>query len=89
MGVTPEDPRYEPSVDGGLCIEVMPIEPLQLPPDTFAVPAPKALNLEPGQMVISVDARKKWFGRIEKEPEPGDNVTFWCATAEIPRRPPR
>ena len=51
MGVTPEDPRYEPSVDGGLCIEVMPIEPLQLPPDTFTVPAPKALNLEPGQMV--------------------------------------
>ena len=28
----------------------------------------------PGRMVISVDARKKWFGRIEKEPEPGDNV---------------
>lgn len=51
MGATPEDPRYEPSVDGGLCIEVMPIEPLQMPPDTFAVPAPQALRLEPGQMV--------------------------------------
>jgi len=30
----------------------------------------------PGSMVISVDARKKWFGRIEKEPEPGDNITL-------------
>lgn len=51
MGVTPEDPHYEPSVDGGLCIEVMPIEPLQMPPDTFATPAPQPRELEPGQMV--------------------------------------
>jgi cell division protein FtsI (penicillin-binding protein 3) len=35
-----------------------------------------SLQGAPGQMVISVDARKKWFGRIEKEPEPGDNVTL-------------
>jgi len=35
-----------------------------------------SLQGEPGQMVISVDARKKWFGRIEKEPAPGDNVTL-------------
>jgi cell division protein FtsI (penicillin-binding protein 3) len=28
----------------------------------------------PGSMVISVDARKKWFGRIEKQPEPGENI---------------
>jgi hypothetical protein len=27
LGVTPEDPHYEPSVDGGLCIEVMANEP--------------------------------------------------------------
>src|SRR6201993_2437693 len=27
-------------------------------------------------MLISVDARKKWFGRIEKEPEPGDNIVL-------------
>ena len=33
-----------------------------------------SLQGEPGQMVISVDARKKWFGRIEKEPEPGGNI---------------
>jgi hypothetical protein len=56
MGVTPEDPRYEPSVDGGLCIEVMPIEPLEMPPETFATPAPEARNPEPGQM-IRVTAR--------------------------------
>jgi hypothetical protein len=51
MGVTPEDPRYEPSVDGGLCIEVMPIEPLQMPPETFAVPPPQPRNPEPADMV--------------------------------------
>ena len=51
LGVTPEDPRYEPSVDGGLCIEIMPIEPLQLPPEAFATPAPQLPNAEPGQMV--------------------------------------
>jgi hypothetical protein len=51
MGVTPEDPRYEPSVDGGLCIEIMPIEPLQMPADTFTTPAPQPRNQEPGDMV--------------------------------------
>lgn len=51
MGVTPEDPRYEPSVDGGLCIEVMPIEPLQMPPETFATPAPQPRNPGPADMV--------------------------------------
>ncbi|OYU97828.1 MAG: lactoylglutathione lyase [Burkholderiales bacterium PBB5] len=51
MGVTPEDPRYRPDVDGGLCIEVMPIEPLQLPPDTFALPAPQPREPKPGEMV--------------------------------------
>jgi cell division protein FtsI (penicillin-binding protein 3) len=35
-----------------------------------------SLQGAPGSMVISVDARKKWFGRIEKEPEPGDNITL-------------
>jgi cell division protein FtsI (penicillin-binding protein 3) len=34
------------------------------------------LRGKPGSMVVSVDARKKWFGRIEKEPEPGDNVVL-------------
>src|SRR6266581_5812629 len=30
----------------------------------------------PGQMVISVDAHKKWFGSVEKQPEPGQNVAL-------------
>jgi hypothetical protein len=51
MGCTPEDPRYRPDVDGGLCIEVMPIEPLQLPVDTFAIPAPQPRDPKPGDMV--------------------------------------
>jgi cell division protein FtsI (penicillin-binding protein 3) len=34
------------------------------------------LQGKPGKMLISVDARKKWFGRIEKEPESGDNVVL-------------
>lgn len=29
-----------------------------------------------GQMLISVDARKKWFGSVEKQPEPGENVVL-------------
>jgi len=31
-GASPEKPVYDPIVDGGLCIEVMPMEPLQMPP---------------------------------------------------------
>ena len=27
-------------------------------------------------MMISVDARKKWFGSVEKQPEPGENVVL-------------
>jgi penicillin-binding protein 2 len=34
------------------------------------------LRGQPGRVQISVDARKKWFARIEKEPEPGDNVVL-------------
>ena len=34
------------------------------------------LKGQPGRMQISVDARKKWFARIEKEPEPGDNLVL-------------
>ena len=51
LGCTPEDPHYEPSVDGGLCIEVMPMEPLQMPADTFATPAPQARDPLPGAMI--------------------------------------
>lgn len=51
MGCTPEDPRYRPDVDGGLCIEVMPIEPLQMPADTFSTPPPQPRDPQPGSMV--------------------------------------
>lgn len=32
------------------------------------------LRGRPGEMLISVDARRKWFGSVEKQPEPGQNV---------------
>lgn len=51
LGCTPERPRYDPSVDGGLCIEIMGTEPLQLPPETFSRPPPEPRNLAPGGMV--------------------------------------
>jgi hypothetical protein len=56
LGATPERPAYDPSVDGGLCIEVMPIEPLQMPDETFSDPPPKACDPQPGEM-IRVTAR--------------------------------
>lgn len=34
------------------------------------------LEGKPGTMLISVDARKKWFGSVEKQPEPGQNVVL-------------
>jgi cell division protein FtsI (penicillin-binding protein 3) len=30
----------------------------------------------PGKMLISLDARRRWFGRVEKNPEPGENVVL-------------
>jgi cell division protein FtsI (penicillin-binding protein 3) len=30
----------------------------------------------PGRMLISVDARKRWFDRDEKQPEPGENIVL-------------
>jgi cell division protein FtsI (penicillin-binding protein 3) len=30
----------------------------------------------PGRELISVDARRKWFGRTERQPEPGQNVVL-------------
>ncbi|QCG68150.1 lactoylglutathione lyase [Pseudomonas veronii] len=56
LGATPEKPHYQPSVDGGLCIEIMPMEPLQMPAETFAEPAPQARDPQPGEM-IRVTAR--------------------------------
>jgi cell division protein FtsI (penicillin-binding protein 3) len=34
------------------------------------------LRGEPGQMLISVDAHKRWFGSVEKKPEPGQNIVL-------------
>lgn len=51
VGVTPENPRYSPEVDGGLCVEILPIEPLQMPAETFQVPPPAPRDAAPGEMV--------------------------------------
>src|SRR4029077_3409499 len=34
------------------------------------------LRGKPGRMLISVDARRRWFGSVEKQPEPGENVVL-------------
>jgi cell division protein FtsI (penicillin-binding protein 3) len=34
------------------------------------------LRGQAGRMLISVDARKRWFGRVERQPEPGENVVL-------------
>ena len=51
VGVTPNDLYYEPDVDGGLFIEVMEPGPLQLPEDTWAVPAPGPNEPGEGDMI--------------------------------------
>jgi cell division protein FtsI (penicillin-binding protein 3) len=30
----------------------------------------------PGKMLISLDAKRRWFGRVEKHPDPGENVVL-------------
>src|SRR3954451_3728236 len=34
------------------------------------------MRAKPGQMLISLDARRHWFGRVEKQPDPGENVVL-------------
>ena len=34
------------------------------------------LRGQPGTMIISQDARRRWFGRVEKQPDPGENVVL-------------
>ncbi|MGH9537471.1 MAG: peptidoglycan D,D-transpeptidase FtsI family protein, partial [Terriglobales bacterium] len=34
------------------------------------------LRGKPGRMLISVDARRKWFGSVEKQPDSGENVVL-------------
>jgi hypothetical protein len=53
VGMTPENPHYEPSVDGGLCIEVIPFQALRMPEEASQIPAPQPspADLSPGEMV--------------------------------------
>ena len=34
------------------------------------------LQGKPGKLMISVDARRRWFSSVEKQPEPGNNVVL-------------
>lgn len=34
------------------------------------------LRGKPGRMLISVDARRRWFSSVEKQPDPGENVVL-------------
>ncbi len=34
------------------------------------------LTGKPGKMLISMDAKRRWFGRVEKNPDPGENVVL-------------
>ncbi len=51
LGCSPEKPAYQPNVDAGLCIEIMPTEPLQMPKEVFASPPPEPTDLAPSDLV--------------------------------------
>lgn len=34
------------------------------------------LRGKPGRLLISVDARRRWFGSVQKQPEPGENIVL-------------
>ena len=51
VGCTPEKPGYEPSVDGGLCIEFIPLGPIMMPDLAFSDPPPQPRDSKPGDMV--------------------------------------
>ncbi|MDG1904684.1 MAG: hypothetical protein P8I38_03575 [Arenicella sp.] len=51
LGTTPENPSYSPEVDGGLCIEVMGTEPLQMPEEIFADEPAQPRDPQPADMV--------------------------------------
>jgi hypothetical protein len=50
-GTSPAEPRYTPEVDGGLCLEWHPIEPLLMPDKAFASPPPEPKDPKPGDMI--------------------------------------
>jgi hypothetical protein len=51
IGATPERPRYDPRYDGGLMIEVIPLQPLQLPSATFDPEPTPPRDPAPGTLV--------------------------------------
>ncbi|ROO88031.1 hypothetical protein EDD29_5684 [Actinocorallia herbida] len=51
VGLTPEDPRYRPTVDGGLCLEFHSGVPLRMPEETFSTPFPEPKDPAPGEMI--------------------------------------
>jgi hypothetical protein len=51
LGVTPENTHFDPTVDGGLYIEVMEPGPLQLPSETWNDPPPGPTDPKPGDLV--------------------------------------
>lgn len=51
LGCRPEDPRYQPDVDAGLCIEIMGLQPLQMPEAAFEVPPPEPREPAPAELV--------------------------------------
>lgn len=51
LGTTPENPSYSPEVDGGLCIEIMGTEPLQMPAEIFHSEPTQPVDAEPGDMI--------------------------------------
>lgn len=81
VGCTPERPIYEPSVDGGLCIEVIPLAPIQLPSDAFNDPPPEPRGLKEGDLVRVVargflvrdldDVLRRLSANLDLEPAEG------------------
>jgi len=51
VGITPEEPRYRPTVDGGLMFEFHPAWPLGHPSETWNEPYPEPENPDPGEMI--------------------------------------
>ena len=55
IGATPENARYRPDWDGGLMIEVIPLEPLRYPPETFGDVTPAPTDPQPGELIRVVN----------------------------------
>jgi hypothetical protein len=51
IGVTPDRLDYDPSYDGGLCIEILPLAPVRLPDAAYDDPPPEPTDPAPGDMI--------------------------------------